>query len=247
MNVAVIPARGGSRRVPRKNIRTFRGKPMIGYSLETATASGLFDRVIVSTDDDEIAEVGLSFGAEVPFRRPASLADDRTGTTEVIAHAAEWMRDAGWPVTGICCIYPTAPFLTTGDLQRGLARLEASDLSYVFSACEYRSPIFRSFHETVDGGLEMFFPEAFDARSQDLPRAMHDAGQFYWGRVEAWLERRRIFDLHSGLVVLPASRVHDIDTEEDWERAELMHRALFEGASSGVVPTVPLPPNDPAE
>ncbi|MGI9038196.1 MAG: pseudaminic acid cytidylyltransferase [Gemmatimonadota bacterium] len=228
MNVAVIPARGGSRRIPRKNIREFCGRPMIGYAVETALTSGLFEHVIVSTDDDEIEEVALAWGAEVPFRRPAALADDHTGTTDVVAHAAEWLRDRGWAVDAICCIYPTAPFLTAADLSAGLELLSRGDRAFVFSACAYRSPIFRAFRENENGGIEMFFPEAFETRSQDLPRALHDAGQFYWGQPKAWLERRRIFDSHSSVVLIPALRVQDVDTEEDWARAERMYRALSE-------------------
>jgi N-acylneuraminate cytidylyltransferase len=221
MRLAVIPARGGSKRIPRKNIRSFCGKPMIAWSIEAAKASGLFDHVLVSTDDAEIAEVSRQWGAEVPFVRPAELSDDHAGTTEVIAHAIRWGLEQGWDVTAVCCIYATAPFVHVEDLKRGLAALESGDWAYAFAATEFAAPIFRSFRQRETGGVEMFFPEHFTTRSQDLPTALHDAGQFYWGRTAAWLERKRIFDAHSVPIRIPRWRVHDIDDQDDWVRAEL--------------------------
>jgi N-acylneuraminate cytidylyltransferase len=222
MNVAVIPARGGSKRIPRKNIKDFCGKPMIVWSIEAAKASGLFDHVIVSTDDDNIAEVATRWGAKVPFMRPAELSTDYAGTTEVIAHATQWVLDQGWPVTAVCCIYATAPFVKVDDLMRGLKALESGDWLYAFAATDFAAPIFRSFKQTADGGIEMFFPGNFSARSQDLPTALHDAGQFYWGRTYAWIEGKRIFDRHSVPIFVPRWRVQDIDNEEDWARAEIV-------------------------
>jgi pseudaminic acid cytidylyltransferase len=227
MKAAVIPARGGSKRIPRKNIRLFAGKPMIAHSIGAALRSGLFDRVIVSTDDEEIANVGREYGAEVPFIRPSELADDHIGTTEVIAHAVEQLRSRGADLSAVCCIYATAPFIRKEDLAYGLAILEGGSWQYVFSATTYASPIFRSFQKNQGGGLRMFFPEHFNTRSQDLPEAMHDAGQFYWGRPQAWLDKVRIFDVNSTVVTIPRWRVQDIDTEEDWARAESMAGRLF--------------------
>lgn len=228
MNVAVIPARGGSERIPRKNIREFCGRPIIGYSIDAARASELFEHIVVSTDDDEIAEVARSLGADVPFRRPPELADAFTGTAEVIAHAVEWMRAESWPVSAVCCVYPTAPLLSPQALRRGLERLEEADWAFVVAACEFPSSIFRAFQTTSSGGLKMVFPDAFDERSQDLPRVLHDAGQFYWGRPEAWLRKKRMFEEYSSAIVLPRSRVQDIDTPDDWIRAERMYLALAE-------------------
>ena len=222
MKIAVIPARGGSKRIPRKNIKDFCGKPMIAWSIEAAKTSGLFDRIIVSTDDDAIAEVAKRWGAEVPFMRPIELANDYAGTTEVIAHATQWFLDRGLEVTAVCCIYATAPFVQAADLKRGLEALESGDWAYAFTVTEYAAPIFRSFKQTAEGGIEMFFPEHFSTRSQDLPTALHDAGQFYWGRPAAWIEGKRIFDRHSTPVVIPRWRVQDIDTQEDWVRAEIL-------------------------
>ncbi len=224
--IAVIPARGGSKRIPRKNIRPFCGKPMIAWSIEAARACGLFGRVLVSTDDAEIAEVGRQWGAEAPFLRPPELADDYVGTTEVMAHATKWALDQGWQLAAVCCIYATAPLLQAADLRRGLETLNSGPWSYAFAVTEYSSPIFRAFREHPEGGVEMFFPEHFATRSQDFPVALHDAAQFYWGRPEAWLEKRRMFERHSAPVRIPRWRVQDIDTEEDWERAALLWRAL---------------------
>jgi N-acylneuraminate cytidylyltransferase len=222
MKIAVIPARGGSKRIPRKNIKPFGGKPMIAWSIEAAKSSGLFERIIVSTDDAEIAEVAKKWGAEVPFMRPAELSNDYAATTEVIAHAAQWALDQGLDVKAVCCIYATAPFVVTDDLKRGWDALNSGDWDYAFTVTDFAAPIFRSFKQTPEGGLEMFFPEHFATRSQDLPAALHDAGQFYWGRPAAWLEGKRIFDRRSKPVVIPRWRVQDIDTPDDWERAEIL-------------------------
>jgi N-acylneuraminate cytidylyltransferase len=222
MKIAVIPARGGSKRIPRKNIKNFCGKPMIAWSIEAAKTSGLFDRIIVSTDDEEIAEVAKQWGAEVPFMRPDELSNDYAGTTAVIAHATQWALDQGIDVDAVCCIYATAPFVQMADLKRGWEALESDDWAYAFTVTDFAAPIFRSFKQTAEGGIEMFFPEHFSTRSQDLPTALHDAGQFYWGRPSAWIEGKRIFDLHSIPVLIPRWRVQDIDTQEDWERAEIL-------------------------
>jgi pseudaminic acid cytidylyltransferase len=226
MKIAVIPARGGSKRIPRKNIKPFHGKPMIAWSIEVAKGCGLFDRIIVSTDDEEITSVARRLGAEVPFTRPARLADDYAGTTEVIGHATQWALDAGWQLEAVCCIYATAPFLQADDLRRGWDLLASGKWSYAFSTTEFAAPIFRSFRRDAQGGIEMFFPEHFATRSQDLPVALHDAGQFYWGTPAAWTEGRRIFDAHSCPIVIPRWRVQDIDTEDDWIRAEMLASAL---------------------
>jgi N-acylneuraminate cytidylyltransferase len=226
MKIAVIPARGGSKRIPRKNIKLFCGKPMIAWSIEAAKNSDLFDRIIVSTDDAEIAEVAKQCGAEVPFMRPAQLSNDFAGTTEVIAHATQWVLNQGFNVDAVCCIYATAPFVQVGDLKRGLAALESGEWAYAFTVTDFAAPIFRSFKQTAEGGVEMFYPEYFFTRSQDLPTALHDAGQFYWGRPLAWIEGKRIFDRHSIPVVIPRWRVQDIDTLDDWKRAEIMRDAL---------------------
>lgn len=222
MKIAVIPARGGSKRIPRKNIKPFCGKPMIAWSIGAAKESGLFDRIIVSTDDAEIAAVAKTCGAETPFVRPPELSNDFAGTTEVIAHATQWALDEGLEPEAVCCIYATAPLMQGADLKKGWNALESGNWDYAFSVAEFAAPIFRAFRQTAEGGIEMFFPEHFATRSQDLPTVFHDAGQFYWGRPAAWLQARKIFSRTSAPVVIPRSRSQDIDTPEDWEFAELL-------------------------
>jgi N-acylneuraminate cytidylyltransferase len=231
--VAVIPARGGSKRIPRKNVKSFCGKPMISWSIEAAQKSGLFHHVVVSTDDQEIAAVATECGAEVPFVRPARLSDDFTGTTEVVAHAVRWALDQGWAVEAVCCIYATAPFIRVEDLKRGLEALESGHWLYAFTVTDFPASIFRSFKLHPTGGVEMFFAEHVDTRSQDLPVAYHDAGQFYWARPATWIAEERIFERHSYPIVIPRSRVQDIDTDEDWQRAEFLAAWLARGAKTG--------------
>lgn len=224
--IAVIPARGGSKRIPRKNIREFAGKPMIAWSIEAALASGCFSRVIVSTDDDEIAAVAEACGVEVPFRRPADLSDDHTGTIPVIAHAIDWLRKQGEAPEVVCCLYATAPFVQAEDLRAGLRALQGSDaVDYAFSVTSYSFPIQRALRLTPEGRVGMFQPEHFTTRSQDLEEAWHDAGQFYWGRASAWTNGLPIFTERAVPVLLPRHRVQDIDTLEDWRRAEWLFKA----------------------
>lgn len=225
LNVAVIPARGGSKRIPRKNIMPFAGMPIIGYSIEAAKSCGLFDRILVSTDDEEIAAVARSFGAEVPFLRPPALADDFTGTNPVVKHALAWLSGEGHEVDLACCIYATAPFLQPNYLAEGFRKLKASDSSFAFSVTSFRFPIQRALRVTSNGAVEAIFPEHIFTRSQDLEEAYHDAGQFYWGRSEAFLNDSVLFSPASLAVILPRHLVQDIDTPQDWVEAEFMFRA----------------------
>jgi len=226
MRLAVIPARGGSKRLPRKNIRLFCGLPMIAWSIRAALESDCFDRIVVSTDDVEIAEIAREYGAEVPFMRPPELADDYTATTPVIAHAIQWVNLQGVEVEHVCCIYATAPFVQATDLQRGLGVLISSRSDYAFSVTSYAFPIQRALRITAEQRVEMFQPEHYDTRSQDLLEALHDAGQFYWGKAEAWLAGRPLFTKDAAPVLLPRHRVQDIDCAEDWERAEWLFKAM---------------------
>lgn len=226
MNLCVIPARGSSKRIPRKNIKEFCGKPMIAWSIEAAIKSGCFNRVIVSTDDAEIAEVSLQYGAEVPFMRPAELSDDYTGTIPVISHALSWHNQKGVNTENTCCIYATAPFIQSDDLRRGLELLTTTKADYAFSVTTYPFPIQRAIRIISDQRVEMFQPENFNTRSQDLEEAWHDAGQFYWGRASAWLSGKPLFSHDAAPLLLPRHRVQDIDTAEDWDRAELMFEIL---------------------
>ncbi len=226
MKLAVIPARGGSKRIPRKNVRPFGGKPMIAWSIEAALGSGCFDRVIVSTDDEEIATVARQCGAQVPFMRPPELSDDHTGTIPVIAHAIRAEREQGNDATAVCCIYATAPFVRAADIVQGLNLLETSGSDYAFTVTSYAFPIQRAVRITAASRVEMFWPAEFNTRSQDLEPAFHDAAQFYWGRPSAWLSGKPIFSSNSTPFLLPRHLVQDIDTQEDWERAELMLAAM---------------------
>ncbi|WP_334120285.1 pseudaminic acid cytidylyltransferase [Limnobacter sp.] len=229
MKVAIIPARGGSKRIPGKNVKPFCGKPMIAWSIQAALQSGCFDRVLVSTDSHEIASCAEGLGAEIPFIRPAHLSDDHTPTIPVVQHAINFLLEQGAQVQQVCCVYATAPFIQVNDLQQALNQLQATQADYVFSATTFTFPIQRAIRLDKAGCVAMFYPEHASTRSQDLEEAFHDAGQFYWGTTEAWLEGRPIFGAESGLYLLPRSRVQDIDTPEDWVRAELMFRALDHG------------------
>lgn len=226
MKLAVIPARGGSKRIPRKNIRPFCGKPMIAWSIEAAQASGCFDRIIVSTDDSEIAAAARGLGADVPFIRPTHLADDHAETIPVIRHAVEWSAMNGIRPDLVCCIYATAPFLQPDDLIRGMLALTESGCDYAFAVTGYTSPIQRALRIRQDERVEMLQPENFHCRSQDLEATFHDAGQFYWGTTSAWIAELPVFSSNTVPVVLPSHRVQDIDTIEDWLRAEWLFKAM---------------------
>jgi pseudaminic acid cytidylyltransferase len=226
LKLAVIPARGGSKRIPRKNIREFCGKPIIAWSIEAALESACFDHVIVSTDDEEIADIAKQYGADIPFMRPAELANDTAATIPVIKHAIEWFSDNQQKPELTCCIYATAPFVTKEDLIRGRNEIVTSGADYAFSVTSYAFAIQRAIQITNENRVEMFEPEHFNTRSQDLTEAYHDAGQFYWGKSDAWLASKPIFNSDAVPVILPRHRVQDIDTQEDWLRAELMFKAI---------------------
>jgi pseudaminic acid cytidylyltransferase len=228
--MALIPARGGSKRIPRKNLKAFDGVPMIARSIDKALSSGLFQQVVVSTDDQEIAELAVACGAEVPFIRPRVLADDFIGTTAVITHALQALQEQGQEFDYACCIYATAPLLQLRYLRQGLAALEAHpEKSFAFSVCSFAFPVQRALTLDEQGALTSLYPEFRNTRSQDLPPAYQDAGQFYWGRSEAWLRGDLVFSPLSLPVILPRHLVQDIDTEEDWLRAEYLYAALKAG------------------
>ncbi|GMQ47871.1 pseudaminic acid cytidylyltransferase [Vibrio sp. 10N] len=223
MRVAVIPARGGSKRIPRKNIKLFHGKPIIAYSLEAALGAGCFDRVIVSTDDQEIADVAREYGAEVPFIRTPELADDFTGTNAVVADALRRLNISDGEA---CCIYATAPFVTTKTLNCGLSTLKASGGDYAVTVTSFPFPIQRAARVNDEEMLELNEPEHRMTRSQDLPEMFHDAGQVYWGTAQAFLQDVPLFSGTTSPIVLPRHFVQDIDTPEDWVRAEAMYHVL---------------------
>lgn len=225
--IAVIPARGGSKRIPRKNIREFCGKPLIAYSIELALNSGLFDHVVVSTEDDEIAEVARTYGATTPFMRPAELADDYTATMPIIKHAIEWFQAEGHHIGPVCCIYATAPLLQTSYLAEGLSKLDEG-WQFAFAVSTFEFPIQRALHRNDDGKINAADPVAINARSQDLEEMWHDAGQFYWGSAEAFVNELPITTGLAYGIEMPRSLVQDIDTQEDWLEAEIRYRLLNE-------------------
>jgi len=226
MNICVIPARGGSKRIPRKNIKEFNGKPIIAYSIEAALKSNCFDQVIVSTDDDEIAEVARKYGAKVPFVRPDELSNDYVGTIPVIKHAIEWMEDNENPVENVCCLYATAPFIQSQTISKAFQQLKDLRTDYCFSVTRFASPIQRAVKIVQDNKVNMFYPEHFNIRSQDLEEAYHDAGQFYWGKSQAFKDELPIFSEVATPYILPRYLVQDIDILEDWIRAEAMYKVL---------------------
>lgn len=229
--IAVIPARGGSRRIPRKNIRPFAGRPMIAWPITAALDSGLFARVVVSTDDDEIADVARRCGAEVPFLRPAALADDHTATRPVVLHALHTLGVTPAVHPHCCTLAATAPFTTAAELRRGLDALLTHGADFAFTVLPYPHPVERALSITADGRVSMRHPEHRLTRSQDLPPAYHDAGQFYWGRTEAVLADRPTLSPAAVPVILPAHRAVDIDTPDDWVRAERLFALRDEGVT----------------
>jgi pseudaminic acid cytidylyltransferase len=232
MRVAIIPARGASKRIPRKNIRTFVDKPMIAHSILAAKASDVFDRILVSTDDEEIGEVARQWGAEVPFKRPAELSDDHATTVDAVAHTVDWLLKMGTDVSFACCIYATAPLIRPQDIAGALEQIEKTDWSYVFPATTFSYSIFRAIQIGKNHQVKMFFPEHTQTRSQDLPEAWHDAGQFYWGRRDAWLNRVPIIGDASSIFPISRKFVQDIDTFEDWTFAEQLYKNSLESHSA---------------
>ena len=225
--IAVIPARGGSKRIPRKNIKDFYGKPLIAYSIEVALNSKLFDKVVVSTDDEEIASIAKAYGADVPFLRPKELSDDFTGTDEVVSHTLEYLKNRGEVFDYVCTIYATAPLLQEKYLIEGFEKLKNSDAVHAFSVTSMPFPIQRTFKIDENGRCKMFFPEHYMTRSQDLEEAYQDAGQFYWTKLNEQSDEI-MFGKDSIPIVLPRYLVQDIDTLEDWQRAELMYKVIQE-------------------
>lgn len=226
MNLCVIPARGGSKRIYKKNTKSFLGQPIIAYSIKAALASGCFDRVIVSTDDNEIAQIAMKYGAEVPFMRPHELANDYAATLPVIKHAIEMIELQGKKVTEVCCLYATAPFVHANVLKQAFEQLMETGADYCFSVTRYDFPIQRAIKISPKQRVEMFYPEYIDTRSQDLEESYHDAGQFYWGTADSFKQLKPLFSKSASPYILNRYFVQDIDTLDDWKHAELMYQVL---------------------
>lgn len=230
MKLCVIPARGGSKRIPNKNIKNFNGRPIISWSIDVAIQSDCFDKVVVSTDSDKIARVSRDSGGEVPFKRPDFISDDHATTSDVMRHAIEWYRERRVDISTACCLYATAAIAKPEDIREAMQRFEQRewDYKYVFGATSFGFPIERALRIDENGKSSMINPEFFETRSQDIPAAYHDAGQFYLASAKTWLNERNIFE-ESWPLVIPRWRVQDIDTMEDWKRAEAIHRLCREG------------------
>lgn len=224
--IAIIPARGGSKRIPKKNIKEFCGKPIIAYSIEAALKSGLFDTVFVSTDDDEIKSVALKYGAEVPFLRSKENSGDFSSSSDVIVEVLEKLKDKDKIYDIVACIYPTAPFITENKLINAYKLFSASNAKSLVSVVAYSFPPQRSFHISNDR-LKLNFPEFNEKRTQDLSDIFHDAGQFYFGRVDSYMKEKRFFSDDTYPFVLPELEVQDIDTNMDWIIAELKYKLLI--------------------
>lgn len=223
-SLCVIPARGGSKRIPRKNIKPFMGKPILAYSIEAALQSGLFDEVMVSTDDREIAEIAGQYGAKVPFMRSAETANDYAGTDDVLLEVLDRYRAEGKEFDVLCCIYSTAPFVTPQRLVEAYEKL-GHDADYVFTCVAYSYPTQRSLH-IVDGKIRMVHPEYASARSQDLETTYHDAGQFYFAKVLSYVQEKTLWGKNTVGLILPELEVQDLDTLTDWSLAEMKYRML---------------------
>jgi len=228
MRLCVIPARGGSKRIPHKNIKSFCGQAMIGYSIKAALDSQCFDQVIVSTDDAEIAKIAKLFGAIVPFVRPDELANDYTATVPVIKHAIEWFDDQNQLLSEVCCLYATAPFVQADAIKKAYKKMMQEQVDYCFTVTSFASPIQRAIKVTAENRIEMLHPENLETRSQDLEESYHDAGQFYWGKAESFRQQKPLFSKGATPYILPRHLVQDVDTLEDWRRAELMYQVLKE-------------------
>lgn len=223
-NIAIIPARGGSKRIPRKNIKPFMGKPIIAYSIEAALQSGLFEEVMVSTDDEEIAEVAREYGAKVPFMRSAETSNDYAGTADVILEVLKMYEEQGREFDTVCCIYSTAPFVTPGRLVEAYSKL-TDEIDSVFTCVAYSYPVQRCLH-VVNGKIRMVYPEHADSRSQDLEPIYHDAGQFYIAQTASFIQEKTFWGKNTGGLVLSELEVQDLDTLTDWELAEMKYKLL---------------------
>lgn len=228
--LAIITARGGSKRIPRKNIRPFRGRPMLAWAVEAALSADIFDTVMVSTDDQEIAELAISFGAQVPFMRSSENADDFSTTSDVLSEVLARYSALGTHFDHSCCIYPTAPFIQSTDLIDGYQMMLSGEFDVVMPVAEFSYPIWRSLNRDDNKRVALNFPENLNKRSQDLPPSYHDAGQWYWFRTQEFLNSGTLLGENTGSVVLRAMQVQDIDTDEDWALAEVKHKTLFSGS-----------------
>tara|TARA_B100001093_G_C26823217_1_gene1012841 strand:- start:989 stop:1678 length:690 start_codon:yes stop_codon:yes gene_type:complete len=227
MNICIIPARGGSKRIPKKNIKDFYGKPIIEWTIQAIIKSNIFDKIILSSDDKEIIKIAKKLGVEAPFIRPKNISDDKSTTNQVMQHASTWLNNNNYIIENICCVYPTSPMLNPEDLIKANKEIKKNKWDYVFSAYESTIPFQRSFKKNIEGGVQMYFPKNFAIRTQDLPSTLLDAGQFYFGTKNAWENCKEIFSKKSHPLLIPESRVQDIDVDSDWINAEKKFQTFF--------------------
>ena len=226
MKIAIIPARGGSKRIPRKNIKEFFGKPIIAWSIIAAQNSMLFDHIIVSTDDKEIKSVAENYGASVPFYRPNDLSDDHTSTVPVIAHAIQKVNELlNIKVNYACCIYPCSPLINSNNLIDSFKIIESTKENFVYPVTKFPHSIYRSMTKSMDGKMNFLFPDYEMTRTQDLEETFHDAAQFYWGKAEAWTQLKKMHTDGIGMEI-PAYTTVDIDNNDDWKKAELLFQSM---------------------
>ncbi len=228
-NICIIPARGGSKRIPRKNIKEFHSKPIIAYSIEVALNSGLFSEVMVSTDDNEIVDIAVKYGASVPFLRSTKNADDYSTIADVLLEVINAYKQFGKTFDKICCILPTALFVNPQVLKRGLDKMNENSFTAVIPILKFSYPIQRALRiNQKTGFIEMFKPENYNTRSQDLEPAYHDAGQFYWIDTTILESEKKLYTDHAGFIELNYWEVQDIDSIDDWEIAEAKYKILGE-------------------
>ena len=226
-SIAIIPARGNSKRIKKKNYKKFNGVPTIGKTIKILKKSKLFDRIIVSTDSKEICKISKNCGAEIPFIRPKSLSDDYALISDVIVHCIKFLIKKKYSFDNVCCVYAPNPFLKISDLKEGLNKIKSKKYSYIFSATRYQFPFFKSFIQTKNKEIKMIFPKNFKKRSQDLKNIYCDAAQFYWANKKTWIRQNNIFNKKSHFVLIPKWRYHDLDTNEDWQRAEIYNKLIL--------------------
>ena len=226
IKIAIIPARSGSKRVPKKNIKSFFGKPLIAHTIIKLKKSKIFDHIIVSTDSKKIASISKKYGADVPFLRPKNLSGDKPGTFQVLKHAVSWLNKKGFDPELVCCVYPTAVLLQIKDLKYGLKAIKTKKWNYVISATTFEHPIFRSFKNTTKGKIKLIYPKKIEKNTQNFEDVYHDAGQFYWGKKESWLKKSKIIGPRSKMIPIPRWRTQDIDTMNDWHKAKIIFQLL---------------------
>jgi len=231
MNIAIIPARGGSKRIPKKNIKKFNGKPIIAWSIKCAKEAKIFNKIIVSTDDKKIAKIAKNFGAEVPFIRSSRFSKNSVGIIEVVSDAIKWLLKSNVKVKNVCCIFPTAPLMKPQDIRLAYKKLIKNNFQYVFSTTTFPSSIYKSLSfSKKNTNLKICFPQKFKKKTNENSLFFYDAGQFYWGKKDTWKKKKKIFSSLSATVEIPRWRAQDINNSKDWIVAQQLFKGLKNNA-----------------